>query len=189
MLLESIVWGLALAATAGLRVFMPFLFLGGMARYAGTPTPDMLTWTASDAGFFLLLVATFVEILADKIPLVDHVLDAGASFIKPVAGLVLPVALLQDASPTTAWALGIAAGAPLALGVHTTKAGTRAASSATTVGVGNPIISAVEDVVAFVLLLFTAIAPFLAALLVVALIFFVLRALRRMKRWFRPAVP
>ena len=183
MILEAVIGGLALAATAGLRVFMPFLFVGAMARYAGTPTPDMLAWTATDPGFLLLLCAAFVEVLSDKIPVVDHVLDAGATFVKPAAGLILPVAMLQDVSPIMAWTLGIAAGAPLALGVHTTKAGTRVASSATTVGVGNPIISTLEDVLAIAILVFTAVAPVLAALIVLVLIVFVVRALRRMKTW------
>lgn len=181
-MIEPILWGLALAATAGLRLFMPFLFVGALARYAGTPTPELMAWTATDPGFLLLLIATFVEILGDKIPAVDHALDAGATFLKPAAGLILPVALLQDTSPMAAWTLGIVAGAPLALGVHTTKAGTRALSSATTLGTGNPIISTFEDVLAVLLLLLTALAPVLAALLVVALIFFVVRALRRMGR-------
>jgi hypothetical protein len=182
-LIEALIGGLALAATAGLRLFLPFLFVGGMARYGGTPTPDMLSWTATDTGFLLLLTAALAEILSDKIPVVDHILDVGATFIKPAAGLILPVALLQDASPALAWTLGIAAGAPLALGVHTTKAGTRAASTGATAGFGNPIISAVEDLVAMVLLAFTALAPFLAALLVIGLVIVVIRAWRRMRRF------
>ena len=189
MIFESIVGGLALAATAGLRLFMPFLFVGAMNRYGGAPTPEMLAWTATDPGFLLLLVATFLEVLSDKIPVVDHVLDVGATFIKPAAGLFLPVALLQDTQPMLAWTLGIAAGAPLAFGVHTAKAGTRVASSTATVGAGNPIISTLEDVLAIVILVFTAIAPVLAALLVGVLIVFVVRALLRMKRWLRRQPP
>ncbi len=182
---EPILWGIALAATAGLRVFMPFLFLGGMARYAHIPTPGMLDWTATDAGFLLLLVATLLEVLGDKIPVVDHALDAGATFLKPLAGFILPLALLQDASPMGAWVLGIAAGAPLALGVHATKAGTRALSTATTAGVGNPIVSVVEDFLATAILLFVILAPVIAAALVVALVVLVVRALRRMNRMRR----
>ncbi len=182
MIVESVIWGLALAATAGLRLFMPFLFLGIIARYTPVPIPEMLQWTASDAGFLLLLIATLVEILADKIPAVDHVLDAGATFIKPVAGLILPVALVHDFSPAAAWTLGIVAGAPLALGVHTTKAGTRVASSATTVGTANPLISFIEDVLAAAILVLAFIAPILALILVIGLAFVVIRAARRLYR-------
>lgn len=189
MLLEPIFLGIALAATAGLRLFMPFLFVGAMARYAHTPTPAMLDWAATDTGFLLLLIATLLEVLADKIPLVDHALDTAATFLKPVAGLLLPAALLHDASPMAAWTLGIVAGAPLALGVHATKAGTRAVSSAATVGTGNPILSFLEDVWAAAILLFTALAPVIAALLVILLVVLVVRALRRMRRWLRPQHP
>ena len=182
MFFQPILLGLTLAACAGIRVFMPFFFVGAMGRYAHAPVPDMLSWAASDAGFLLLGIATLVEVLADKIPVIDHALDSLQSFIKPAAGLILPVALLQDASPMTAWVLGIAAGAPFALGIHATKAGTRVASTATTAGAGNPLLSLLEDVMAIALLVFAAIAPLLAALLVVVLAIVVVKALKRMKR-------
>src|SRR5690606_23816274 len=142
--IEPILWGIALAATAGLRLFMPFLFVGIVARYVHVPAPAMLEWTASDVGFFLLLTAVVLEGLGDKIPVVDHALDAVATFLRPVAGLILPAALLYDLSPAAAWTLGVVAGAPIALGVPATKAGARAVSSATTLGAGNPIVSFIE---------------------------------------------
>ena len=184
MILESILVGLALAACAGLRLFMPFLFLSVMTRYANMPAPEMLAWTGTDAGFLALLVATLFESLGDKIPVVDHALDTVQTFIKPVAGMILPVALLQDASPMAAWTLGIAGGAPLALGVHTTKAGTRVASTATTAGAGNPVLSFFEDALAIVIAVFAALAPIVAGLLALALAILVVRAYRLMRRRF-----
>ena len=180
-MIEPVLWGIALAATAGLRLFMPFLFIGGLARYASMPAPDMLAWTATDAGFLLLLVATLLEVLSDKIPVVDHVLDMAASFVKPLAGVLLPAALLYDFSPMAAWTLGIVAGAPVALGVHATKAGTRAVSSATTLGAGNPVVSVMEDALAVVILVLTVLAPVIAVLLVIALCVAAFRAWRRMR--------
>lgn len=180
--IEPIIWGLALAACAGLRLFMPFLFLSVMARYASVPTPAMLDWVSTDQGFYVLLAATIIESLGDKVPVVDHALDSLQTFLKPLAGLLLPVALLQDLSPAAAWVLGIAAGAPLALGVHATKAGTRVASTATTAGTANPFVSTFEDFVAVVLLVFTALLPVLALVAVIVLAVFVVRALRRFKK-------
>lgn len=182
MSIEPILWGIALAATAGLRLFMPFLFVGIVARYAHVPAPGMLEWTATDTGFLLLLIATVLEMLGDKIPVVDHALDAVATFLKPVAGLILPAALLYDLSPAAAWTLGIVAGAPIALGVHTTKAGTRAVSSATTLGAGNPVVSIIEDIVAAAILIFTVLAPLLAILLVLLLCVLAFRTWRRLRR-------
>src|SRR5687768_4137258 len=183
---EPIIWGIALAATAGLRLFMPFLFVGAVGRYGNMPTPDMLAWTATDAGILLLLIATLLEVLGDKIPVVDHALDVTATFLKPAAGLLLPVALLYDFSPMGAWTLGIIAGAPLALGVHTTKAGTRALSTATTAATANPVLSFLEDALAVMILIFTLLAPVIAALLVVLLAVAVIKAWRVMRRRFRP---
>ena len=179
---EPIIWGIALAAAAGLRLFAPFVFVGALGRYAGMPTPELLDWTATDAGFLLLLIATLLVILGDKIPLVDHGLDVVATLLKPVAGVLLPLALVYDLSPAAAWILGIAAGGPLALGIHATKAGTRAASTATTAGTANPILSFLEDALAALVLLFTLLAPILAVLLILALIGLTARALVRMRR-------
>ena len=183
---EPIIWGIALAATAGLRLFMPFLFVGALGRYGDMPTPDMLAWTATDAGILLLLIATLLEVLGDKIPIVDHALDATATFLKPAAGLLLPAALLYDFSPMGAWTLGIMAGAPLALGVHTTKAGTRALSTATTAATANPVLSFLEDALAVLILILTMLAPIIALLLVILLAFAVIRAWRVMRRRLRP---
>lgn len=179
---EPIIWGIALAAAAGLRVFAPFVFVGALARYAGMPTPGLLEWTASDAGFLLLLIATLLEILGDKIPVVDHGLDAVATLLKPAAGVLLPLALVYDLSPAAAWVLGIAAGGPLALGIHATKAGTRAASTATTAGMANPFLSFLEDTMAALILLFTLLAPAIALLLIVLLVVLTVRALIRLRR-------
>jgi FKBP-type peptidyl-prolyl cis-trans isomerase FkpA len=175
-------WAIALAACAGLRLFMPFLFLSVMTRYMHTPVPDMLAWVASDQGFVILIIATVVESVGDKIPIVDHALDTVATFVKPVAGLILPVALMSHIEPSAAWILGIAAGAPLALGVHATKAGTRAASTATTMGAGNPILSAFEDALAVFMLVLTALLPVLAFIAALVLLYFVVKALRKIPK-------
>lgn len=173
---------ITLAATAGIRLFMPFLFLSVSARYLHMPAPAMLSWVATDQGFIILLIATVVESAADKIPLVDHALDTLATFAKPAAGVLLPVAVMSHWSPEVAWILGIAAGAPLALGAHATKAGTRAVSTATTVGVANPIISFFEDALAIFLLVLAALAPVLAAIATLILTFYIFRAAIRFTR-------
>ena len=81
-----------------------------------------------------------------------------------------------------AWTLGIAAGAPLALGVHATKAGTRAVSTVTTAGIGNPVLSFFEDAMAALILVFTLLLPLIALVLVALLVVGVMRALGRMRR-------
>jgi hypothetical protein len=54
---------------------------------------------------------------------------------------------------------GIVIGAPTTLSFHAAKAGTRATSSATTLGIANPILSTIEDIAAVVLTLIGLMAP------------------------------
>ncbi len=186
---EPFIWGLALAACAGFRAFVPLLFVGAMARWGPWPEPPVIGWVASDEGIIILLIASVVEVLGDKIPIVDHALDTVQTLVKPVAGLLLTVGMLHEWSPAAAWILGFAAGAPVALGLHATKATTRAGSTAVTGGLGNTLLSILEDALAALLIVLALLAPILALLLVVWLITVAVRgAVRLLGRRKAPAV-
>src|SRR5262249_25518316 len=119
-----------------------------------------------------LAVASVVEIVGDKIPVVDHVLDLIGTVIRPAAAWLGAFAVLQ-AWPTP-WAqiaalvLGTAA-----LAVHGAKAKLRLGSSAVTMGHANPFVSMAEDLVTFVTMAVGILVPVLAiaipGLLVIAL--------------------
>ena len=101
----------------------------------------------------------------------------------PVFGLVAGAAMIAITH------LAVPRLPPIALGVHATKAGTRAVSSATTLGAGNPIVSFIEDVLAVMILIFTVLAPVLAVALVILLCVLAARAWRRMRRKLGTARP
>ena len=108
----------------------------------------------------LFAVATVVEIVADKIPAVDHVLDLVSTVVRPAAGALLAAsALYQVNDPLIAVVIGICVGTPVALGPHVAKSAFRAASSATTAGIANPIISFIEDGVAIALFVLAVVVP------------------------------
>jgi hypothetical protein len=88
--------------------------------------------------------------------------------------------------PLTALALGAVVGAPSALVPHAAKATLRAASTAFTAGFANPVLSLVEDVLAFVMFVMAVLVPILVCLLMVGVALFVARRL-----WLRSraAVP
>lgn len=67
--------GIVLAASAGLPAFMPLFGIGLAARLLDWPVAPSLAWMASDAGLVTLGVATVLELAADKVPVLDHVLD------------------------------------------------------------------------------------------------------------------
>lgn len=140
--------GIALAACAGLRVFLPLFAAGAAARFFDWPLASSMEWLSGDMALVTFGVASVVEIVADKVPALDHLLDGAQTFLAPAAGAIVAVSSLSDLPASTALALGVITGAPIAGGVHLLAATTRLGSSALTLGAGNPVLSVLEDAMA-----------------------------------------
>jgi hypothetical protein len=163
-------FGLVLAACAGLRAFLPVFGASLAIRFGDLAVPASLEWMSSTTTLVIFGVATLVEILGDKIPIVDHLLDTVQTFTKPGLAVLAAIPFLHQLSPEYGVGLAIVAGAPLALGVHTAKATARVGSTAVTGGLGNPLLSFLEDVAAVTLIVLGFLAPLLALLLAVVLL-------------------
>lgn len=179
-IVPSLALGIGLAACAGLRAWLPLLLLGGLARWELVSLSPSFQFISSNRALILFGVATVVEIAGDKIPAVDHALDALSTVLRPAAGSLLAASVLWSVSdPLTALALGTAVGAPSALVPHAAKSTLRIASTAFTGGLANPVLSVLEDVAAFLMFVLTVLLPLVAALLVAVTAFFVARKLLR----------
>ncbi|HEX8394905.1 MAG TPA: DUF4126 domain-containing protein, partial [Longimicrobium sp.] len=139
--LSAAAFGIVLAACAGLRAFLPVFSASLAAWTMGVPLPHNLEWLARPETVLAFGIATLVEILGDKVPLVDHALDSIQMFTKPGLAVLAATPFLYQLSPQYAVGIGIVLGAPLALGVHSAKATARVGSTAATGGIGNPILS------------------------------------------------
>jgi hypothetical protein len=137
--------GIGLASCAGLRAFLPLLAVGAAGRLGWIDLNSGFTWLESTPALVILGTAVLVEVVADKVPLVDHALDAAGLFVKPIAGALVMASTLSDADPLAAVLLALVLGSPLAGGVHLVKAKTRLVSTVTTLGHANPAQSAIED--------------------------------------------
>ena len=184
---EQILVGVSLASAAGLRAFLPLLALALGARFHVVPLNGPFSWLHSNTAIVVLAVATVAEMLADKVPLVDHALDALQTVIRPLAGAFAVAATQGHLDPVAAGVVGLVVGAPLAGSVHAAKGGTRLASSAATLGIASPFLSVGEDVTTLVLSLLALFVPVLAFVLVVILFFFGWRLWRRTRRPKRTA--
>lgn len=163
----ALLLGVSLAASTGLNVFLPLLLLSLAGRFhVGDVTlAGSFAWLASDAAVISLSVATVVEIVADKVPALDHVLHVVATVAKPVAGALAASAAVGGTMDVTMAAIvGLILGAPIAFGMHTVKSGTRVLSSGTTAGLANPLVSFAEDVVSAILSLIGIFLPLLVPL-------------------------
>lgn len=163
--------GVGLAAASGLRAFLPLLLacIAAKTGLFGLNWSGNFAWLASDAALIALSIASVVEIAGDKIPVVDHALDALGTVLRPGAGALVAAAVWNQNDPTTAALLGLIFGAPLALSLHAAKAGTRGVSTATTAGLGNPILSTIEDFAALLLGLVALLMPLLIPLFLAAI--------------------
>jgi hypothetical protein len=163
-LLQSIALGISLAACAGLRAWLPFFAVGISVRLGVVPLGDSFRFLGSNTALTVFAIATVIELLADKIPVVDHALDALSTFLKPAAGMVLAASVMWTVDdPIVALALGVMVGAPASLVPHTAKATLRGVLSPITAGLAAPILSVLEDVIAFGLVALAILAPFVVA--------------------------
>lgn len=158
------------------------LALGARFHINGIQLEGNFAWLHSDVAICALGLAAVVELLADKVPVVDHALDAVGTVARPAAGGLAVWAATSHADPALAGVLGLVVGAPLALGFHAAKSGGRGASSVGTVGLLNPVLSATEDFAVLVLGGVSVLAPLLAPLLLVPIFLLVWLVFRKIKR-------
>lgn len=159
--------GLAVAAACGLRAFLPLLVIGAAGRLGVVPLHDSVAWLAATPTLWALAVATVFEIAGDKIPALDHALDAIGIVIRPAAGALAAYAAIAGWPEPLPVVLALVAGTG-ALGVQALKAKTRVGSTLFTAGVGNPVLSVAEDLGAFGLAALALLVPLLAVVFLVA---------------------
>ena len=66
--------------------------------------------------------------------------------------------------------------------VHATKAVARPVVTVSTAGVGNPVVSTLEDIVAVVVSLLAVVLPIIAAVILLVFLIFIITIIRRWRR-------
>ena len=175
--------GLGLASATGLRTFLPLLMLALAARFElfGVRLIDQMDWLVAWPAIAALATATVVEFLGDKVPAVDHGLNAIGYVTRPVAGAIAAGSVFWNVDPAAAAIAGLIVGAPAALAFNAAQTGVRVGSTATTGGLGNPVVSLVEDVLAFLTVIIAFLAPILIPIVLLIVAVVVIRLARRMR--------
>ena len=184
--LLSICLGLGLAAACGFRIFVPLLVMS-IASFTGhLELSGQFAWIASLPAVITLAVATLLEIGAYYIPWIDNLLDSVASPAAVVAGVVVSASVITGMDPYLKWTLAVIAGGGVAGAVQVLTTGTRGASTLTTAGFGNPIVSTFEAGGSLLTSLLALLAPILTVVLIA---FFLLVVFLRIGRVGRRAAP
>jgi uncharacterized membrane protein len=159
----------ALTTTAGLRGFLTLFAASVAAHYHWIHPSAGFAWLGADGTVIVLGIFALLEIVADKVPAVDHALHAVSFAARPLAAAILVGGTVNTSNAAELYGL-MAAGALNSLVVHSSSAATRAASSATTFGLANPLISVAEDVLTVAGLVVSFAFPILAAILALILV-------------------
>ena len=177
--------GFALAACVGLRAFLPLLVAGLLARYGYVQLGASFAWMESTPALVVFGSAFVFEVLADKVPILDHALHAVETFVKPMAATLLAASLFTSLDPVLAMTLGLIGGGTIAGAVHAVRGGARLLSTGATAGLANPVLSLLDDALAVFGVAFAFLLPVLAAIVAIALIVFGVRMVRRASRGVR----
>jgi hypothetical protein len=149
--ITSLLTSAGLGIGAGINTYATLLVFGAVARWQPQHFPsESARFFASTPVLIVLAVLYTIEFVADKIPAVDHIWDMIHTFIRPIAGAVAGwAAVAHGTLPQGVVVIATIVAGGAALATHGTKASVRAASTATTGGLGNPVLSLGEDIVAF----------------------------------------
>jgi len=180
----SIVLGIALAAAAGFRVFLPMLIVSGAAYTGHLQLDSNFAWLGTPSALIMLSVAALAEVLAYYVPVVDNLLDALATPAALIAGTIVSAAVMTDVAPMVKWTAAVIAGGGIAGLTQGLTGILRAHSTVLTGGLGNPVIATAELGGALLISFLALLAPAAAVALVVL---FLLVAIRLLGRLFRRA--
>lgn len=169
-LVIALLVGTGLAAAAGLRVFLPLFGLAIGSWLGYLPVHDSMAWLASPQAVLALGVATVLEVAAYYIPLIDHLLDTLAAPGAVIAGTLMSAALMTGMdNPLLQWSLALIAGGGTAGVVQAGSMLARATSTATTGGIGNPVVATGEWLGSLALTVLALVAPLLILLALASL--------------------
>ena len=182
--LTAIALGIGLSAAVGFRIFVPFTVMSVAALTGNLQLTPGFAWIGTWPALILFATATVLEIGAYYIPWLDNALDTVATPAAVIAGAVVTASVVGDISPMLRWVLAIIAGGGVAGAVQTGTTLLRVGSTATTGGVGNPVINTAEIASSFSLSVVTVVLPLLALAAVITLFVW---GVRRVTRRRRPA--
>jgi uncharacterized protein DUF4126 len=171
--------GIGLATGAGLNAWIPLLVVGLLARYTGLISlPASWDWLTNGWVLAILAVLLAIEVVADKVPVVDSVNDVLQTVVRPTSGGLVFAAGSSAETVTVSspneqfddrgW-VPIVIGVVIALAVHLLKATARPVLNAVTAGAGAPVVSTAEDATSVLMSLVAIVVPVLVIGFVIGL--------------------
>ncbi|MCK9541337.1 MAG: DUF4126 domain-containing protein [Novosphingobium sp.] len=155
----------SLSLLSGWRLYLCVFATGLAMRFGAIPLPEHLAALQVLASPWVIGVsalAALAEFLADKIAWFDTLWDTVHTFVRPLGGALLALAIVDPSDPVTQ-AVAFILGGGAALAAHGGKAGARAVVNASPEPVSNAVVSTGEDIMTAGLLYLAYQFPVIAA--------------------------
>ncbi|HVW69204.1 MAG TPA: DUF4126 domain-containing protein [Steroidobacteraceae bacterium] len=175
--MEPLFLAYSLSGAAGLRSAFTVLVVALCVHFGYLHPNPSFAWVGSWWVVGVASTAAVAEFLADKVPVLDHALHALHFILAPLAGAIVATSGYRG-DLTTDLLLAVLGGSH-ALFIHSARSGLRAASTATTAGLANPLISLAEDGVSAIFIGVAILVPWLTALALIVLTYWLIRKIRR----------
>ncbi len=187
---EIVALAASISLLAGWRLYLVIFATGLAMKYGWVALPEQLRALDVIANNWIIGIAgagAVAEFFADKIAWVDSAWDAVHSFIRPLGGAMLSLAIVDAGDPT--WQVAsFLLGGGAAFIAHAGKAGARTIVNASPEPFSNVVVSTGEDVATAGLFALAIANPIAAALIAVILVvlslWLVIAARRALKRLF-----
>ena len=157
---------------AGWRLYLCLFATGLAMRLGALPLPEHLAALDVLANPWVMGVAALAalaEFLADKVMWLDSAWDAVHTFVRPVGGALLALAIVDPSDPAMQ-VIAFVLGGGAAFAAHAGKAGARGVVNASPEPVSNIAVSSVEDVATAGLLWVAYEYPYAAGAIALALL-------------------
>jgi hypothetical protein len=178
----SVALGLGLSASAGFRVFIPLLVAAIAGKMGILPLAEEFSWMSGWPAIICFGTATLAEIIAYYIPLFDNLIDTINTPLAILAGTLLATSVLPVDSELLKWVFGFLVGGGSAGIIHTGTALLRLASTKTTAGTANPVLSTGEHIAAAGTSLASLFVPLFTAIVVLGLLVLILSRFLRTRK-------
>jgi hypothetical protein len=178
-MLLSVATGIALAAAAGFRAFVPLLAAGIAIHFGYLEPARGFDWLGEPIVLLALSVATLTEVAAYYVPGVDNALDLIGAPVAVIAGIVAGAGVMVGLPDWLRWLTAIGAGGAVATAGHALNAVGRAKTGAVSGGLGNPVYSTAELAGSAILSALAFLLPIVALAAVAAIGAFALQRWRR----------
>ena len=173
--------------SAGISLYLSVGLLGLCGHFGWINLPGELAVFANPFVFSIAFIVFSIEFIADKVPVVDSVWDSAHTFIRPLGGFAIGYMAGSEHGPAIQTAYAMITGT-LTLNTHTAKAAGRLAINTSPEPFSNIAESTAEQGLVVLMFWFFIQHPFLASLVVIALVvlaFLIIRMLWRfVKRLF-----